>query len=45
MIENTPLSRPNETIFDVKRMLFEKMKKLEKINYYVKYGAVRHDLE
>ncbi len=33
MIVAVPLSRPEECILDVKKMLFEKMKELETINY------------
>ena len=33
MIENVPLAFPEERISDVKKMLFEKMKELETINY------------
>jgi len=33
MIENVPLASPEEKILDVKKMLFEKMKELETINY------------
>jgi len=33
MIKEVPLAFPEERIFDVKKMLFEKMKELETINY------------
>ncbi len=33
MIENVPISFPEERILDVKKMLFEKMKELETISY------------
>jgi len=33
MVENVPLANPQERISDVKKMLFEKMRELETINY------------